>query len=83
VDGGGEKYFKDLRRRSDDVFHRFSRDALMIAKDLPRTGQGTSYLSTEQGKQALDRVLRAYATRNPVIGYCQSMSYVASLFPQA
>ena len=31
------------------------------------------------GQQALERVLHAYAVRDPEVGYCQGLSFVAGM----
>ena len=48
-----------------------------IRRDIPRTFPTNSIISTEEGKERLRRVLGAYSERNPTLGYCQSMNFVA------
>lgn len=50
---------------------------LLLLQDLPRTFPGHPALD-EDGRNALRRLLTAYARHNPAVGYCQvlfSMSY--------
>lgn len=49
-----------------------------IEKDLPRTFPGHPALN-EDGRNALRRVLIAYARHNPSVGYCQAMNFFAGL----
>ena len=35
--------------------------------------------SHQEGTEALRQVLRAYVMRNPGVGYCQSMNFVAAM----
>ncbi|GMH42234.1 hypothetical protein BSKO_10153 [Bryopsis sp. KO-2023] len=53
--------------------------AKQIELDIPRTYPGHPWLEMQQGQQALERVLLAYAARNPRTGYCQSMNYIAAM----
>uniref|UniRef100_A0ACD5X3L7 Uncharacterized protein n=1 Tax=Avena sativa TaxID=4498 RepID=A0ACD5X3L7_AVESA len=50
-----------------------------IEKDLPRTFTGHPALD-EDGRNALRRLLTAYARHNPSVGYCQAMNFFAGLF---
>ncbi|CAN6463115.1 unnamed protein product [Victoria cruziana] len=49
-----------------------------IEKDLPRTFPGHPALD-EDGRNALRRLLTAYARHNPLVGYCQAMNFFAGL----
>ncbi|XP_019053603.1 PREDICTED: ecotropic viral integration site 5 protein homolog isoform X2 [Nelumbo nucifera] len=49
-----------------------------IEKDLPRTFPGHPALD-EDGRNALRRLLTAYARHNPAVGYCQAMNFFAGL----
>ncbi|KQK05839.1 hypothetical protein BRADI_2g22850v3 [Brachypodium distachyon] len=49
-----------------------------IEKDLPRTFPGHPSLD-EDGRNALRRLLLAYARHNPTVGYCQAMNFFAGL----
>eukprot|EP00735_Rhodelphis_limneticus_P006568 TRINITY_DN18989_c0_g1::TRINITY_DN18989_c0_g1_i1::g.21664::m.21664 TRINITY_DN18989_c0_g1::TRINITY_DN18989_c0_g1_i1::g.21664 ORF type:complete len:606 (+),score=108.51,sp/Q6GL87/GRTP1_XENTR/32.65/8e-45,RabGAP-TBC/PF00566.13/1.2e-46,EF-hand_1/PF00036.27/0.0002,EF-hand_1/PF00036.27/0.013,EF-hand_1/PF00036.27/2e+02,EF-hand_6/PF13405.1/0.00022,EF-hand_6/PF13405.1/0.019,EF-hand_6/PF13405.1/2.4e+03,EF-hand_7/PF13499.1/2.1e-07,EF-hand_7/PF13499.1/5.8e+02,EF-hand_5/PF13202.1/0.01,EF-hand_5/PF13202.1/0.02 len=48
-----------------------------IENDIHRTFPENAYFDTEEGRTGLRTLLRAYAVRNPKIGYCQSMNYIA------
>ncbi|KAK6925174.1 Rab-GTPase-TBC domain [Dillenia turbinata] len=47
-------------------------------QDLPRTFPGHPALD-EDGRNALRRLLTAYARHNPFVGYCQAMNFFAGL----
>ncbi|GFP82808.1 tbc1 domain family member 8b [Phtheirospermum japonicum] len=47
-------------------------------EDLPRTFPGHPALD-EDGRNALRRLLTAYARHNPSVGYCQAMNFFAGL----
>uniref|UniRef100_A0A7N0T6M9 Rab-GAP TBC domain-containing protein n=1 Tax=Kalanchoe fedtschenkoi TaxID=63787 RepID=A0A7N0T6M9_KALFE len=49
-----------------------------IEKDLPRTFPGHPALD-ENGRNALRRLLTAYARHNPSVGYCQAMNFFAGI----
>lgn len=49
-----------------------------IDLDVSRTFPEHPYFKERHGQQALAMTLRAYATHDPVVGYCQSMNYVAA-----
>lgn len=51
---------------------------IQIEKDLPRTFPGHPALD-EDGRDALRRILTAYARHNPSVGYCQAMNFFAGL----
>eukprot|EP01035_Chromulina_nebulosa_P018755 gene18755-24522_t len=50
-----------------------------IEKDLRRTLPACEWIQSDQGIESLRNVLRAYALRNPLVGYCQSMNYICGL----
>ena len=51
--------------------------------DIPTGRTFPSYpyfsLAVRIGQQALERVLHAYAVRDPEVGYCQGLSFVAGM----
>ncbi|PHU17082.1 hypothetical protein BC332_12777 [Capsicum chinense] len=49
-----------------------------LMQDLPRTFPGHPALD-EDGRNALRRLLTAYARHNPCVGYCQAMNFFAGL----
>ncbi|CAI5731565.1 unnamed protein product [Hyaloperonospora brassicae] len=61
-----------------------------IEKDLPRTfplALSESMNASQEGAEAdpfgeLRRVLQAYSLRNPTVGYCQSMNFLAAVLLQ-
>ena len=52
---------------------------IQIDKDLERTFPEHDEYQDKQGREALRRVLVAYSLRNPTIGYCQSMNFMAAM----
>jgi hypothetical protein len=50
-----------------------------IEKDLKRTFPDDPRINCEKGVTILRRVLSCYALRNPDVGYCQSMNFIAAL----
>ena len=63
------------RTAVDPTFRRVRKQ---IDKDLPRTFPGHPLLDGI-GRDALRRVLCAYALHNPAVGYCQGMNFLAAL----
>jgi hypothetical protein len=53
--------------------------AVDIEKDLLRTFPEKICAEDKKLVDTLRRLLRAYALRNPVVGYCQSMNYICAL----
>ena len=47
--------------------------------DSSRTFPDHPLYTSEDGRERLQRVLTAYSWRNPAVGYCQSMNYIAGL----
>ncbi|CAE7479858.1 Tbc1d8b [Symbiodinium pilosum] len=66
------KSYEDLVREGHSAKNTVA--ARTIANDLPRTGCEENLISP------LENVLLAYAVRNPVIGYCQSMNFIVATF---
>ncbi|KAK9158071.1 hypothetical protein Scep_004645 [Stephania cephalantha] len=69
----------NLNKRSSTKSGRvFDKWKGQIEKDLPRTFPGHPALD-EDGRNALRRLLTAYARHNPSVGYCQAMNFFAGL----
>ena len=52
---------------------------MQIEKDLPRTFPKGPLKGSDTRKTALRRILAAYALRNPSVGYCQGLNFVAGM----
>ncbi|KAL9230527.1 hypothetical protein vseg_005865 [Gypsophila vaccaria] len=63
---------------SEETVGRSEKWKGQIEKDLPRTFPGHPALD-EGGRNALRRLLIAYARHNPSVGYCQAMNFFAGL----
>jgi hypothetical protein len=50
-----------------------------IQLDITRTFPGHRVIDTPEGQKMLQNVLFAYSVHNPLIGYVQSMNYIAAL----
>eukprot|EP01052_Picozoa_sp_SAG31_P028331 SAG31_NODE_2725_length_5186_cov_4.147435_7_plen_375_part_00 len=55
-----------------------SKIAGTIELDLDRTFPGHQLIDTDEGRDKLRRILVSYSVRNPEVGYCQSMNYIAA-----
>ncbi|KAL8166791.1 hypothetical protein V2J09_008290 [Rumex salicifolius] len=88
-----EKYYQDLLSLQSDSGYCKDQEVIssneqnnafhekykgQIEKDLPRTFPGHPALD-EDGRNALRRLLIAYARHNPSVGYCQAMNFFAGL----
>ena len=79
-----------LAGHADDYFQRLvehpelapQRIASVISRDIPRTFGGIDlrHYSRAEAERKLERVLLAYASRNQVLGYCQSMNFLVAFF---
>lgn len=58
----------------------FADDLQQIEKDLHRTFPNHALTNGVWGKARLRRVLGAYAVRNPKVGYCQGLNFLAAMF---
>jgi TBC1 domain family member 6 len=66
--------YRDLFKHEDN-FDRLTKESIKI--DLPRTFPDNIYF--DKYKIQLYNVLIAFATHNPVVGYCQGLNYIAGL----
>lgn len=71
---------------SEDVYEKLKdtsnpREEVLIAKDVYRTYPDHDMFREREGpgQLALSRLLRAYATYDPEVGYCQGMGFIAGL----
>jgi len=65
-------YYASLLRKLPDAAA-----AAALAKDVDRTFPGHAFFADPAGLACLTRVLSAFAVHNPVIGYCQSLNFLA------
>eukprot|EP01102_Stenamoeba_stenopodia_P000886 TRINITY_DN10822_c0_g1_i1.p1 TRINITY_DN10822_c0_g1~~TRINITY_DN10822_c0_g1_i1.p1 ORF type:complete len:939 (-),score=268.52 TRINITY_DN10822_c0_g1_i1:32-2848(-) len=78
--GGSTKPFEANVNISYDVLAASSSPSLKeIDKDIPRTFPRHQYFQSLENQDKLRRILVAYANRNPKIGYCQSMNFIAAM----
>ncbi|KAG2449397.1 hypothetical protein HYH02_005547 [Chlamydomonas schloesseri] len=56
-----------------------SKATAQVELDLPRTFPGHPYLSAEEGRAAMRRILTAYSVHNPVVGYCQGINFTVGV----
>ncbi|KAL0317482.1 UNVERIFIED_CONTAM: TBC1 domain family member 9B [Sesamum angustifolium] len=78
-----EKYYQNLLAPDANVestyhCHEKCNFITSVMQDLPRTFPGHPALD-EDGRNALRRLLTAYARHNPSVGYCQAMNFFAGL----
>eukprot|EP00041_Stephanoeca_diplocostata_P020589 m.463911 g.463911 ORF g.463911 m.463911 type:complete len:391 (-) comp21613_c0_seq5:98-1270(-) len=72
--GLASNYYEKLCEASGGIQNQHFID---IDKDVTRTAEGkNTFAATATGRASLKRILKAYALRNPVLGYCQSLSYI-------
>ncbi len=67
-------YYQDLVERYKG---KSSADTKQIERDLSRTFPSHIKYRSEEGQEALRRVLEAFCRHKPEVGYCQSMNFVA------
>ncbi|ONK62391.1 uncharacterized protein A4U43_C07F3390 [Asparagus officinalis] len=77
-DAGGNELNGSLSNGTGSVPKKAEKWKVQIEKDLPRTFPGHPALD-EDGRNALRRLLTAYARHNPSVGYCQAMNFFAGL----
>ncbi|XP_022557213.1 TBC1 domain family member 10B isoform X3 [Brassica napus] len=79
ADGLGKDIeLQDEKSSSADPLAAVEKWKGQIEKDLPRTFPGHPALD-DDGRNALRRLLTAYARHNPSVGYCQAMNFFAGL----
>ena len=63
---------------SDHVEHSIELDP-QVLRDIEKDVDRTVLLTTRQDQETLSRLLKAYAIRNDVIGYCQGMNAIGAM----
>lgn len=73
--------FEELSRKQYPESHKLHDFLTIVDKDLYRTFPDHYHFQDDKGagQMNLRKVLRAYASYNPTLGYCQGMSYVAGV----
>jgi hypothetical protein len=81
MEGHPRGYYAKLAAKPELAPRQF---ASVIDRDIPRTFGGMDLRGTgaavEELQEVLRRVLYAYASRNQVLGYCQSMNFLVAFF---
>jgi len=82
ISGGYDKmrssrpgYYAELQLYSTQS----SKTTVQIDKDIARTFPNHQFFQNSTGRNGLKRLLVSYALRNPQLGYCQSMNFIAGL----
>ena len=60
--------------------HFVSKFTKQIEKDLNRTFPDDPFFQNPQSFEILENILFAYSFRNPTVGYCQGMNFIAGRF---
>eukprot|EP00028_Trichosphaerium_sp_Am-I-7-wt_P005183 CAMPEP_0168539476 /NCGR_PEP_ID=MMETSP0405-20121227/21854_1 /TAXON_ID=498012 /ORGANISM="Trichosphaerium sp, Strain Am-I-7 wt" /LENGTH=600 /DNA_ID=CAMNT_0008569053 /DNA_START=397 /DNA_END=2199 /DNA_ORIENTATION=+ len=79
---------KKAMKESKDLYKRLLRENMgkitaatkQIDKDVHRTFTEHPILTTKRSEESLRRILIAYSWKNRVVGYCQSMNFLAAFF---
>ncbi|KAK9808174.1 hypothetical protein WJX73_005269 [Symbiochloris irregularis] len=82
LSGADARKRKQMAGYFDAMVHRGEVDsevAHQIELDLPRTYPSNRWVASEEGMDALRRVLVAYSVHQPSVGYCQGMNYLAAI----
>lgn len=77
-----ESYDSLISKMEEEVHQEncaFAESLGQIDKDLHRTFPSHS-ITDGPGKERLRRILGAYAIRNPIVGYCQGLNFLAATF---
>lgn len=69
-------YLNFLNTPAESTFLKHTSHQISI--DLPRTFPKNAYFSKGKGKEALGRVLYAFANFNPQVGYVQGINFIAA-----
>ncbi|KAL0091592.1 rab-GTPase-TBC domain-containing protein [Phycomyces blakesleeanus] len=67
----------DVKNKYPSVLEEVSGHENQIQKDLNRTYPNEGLFKTEEGKESLFRVLKAYSIYDRELGYCQGMNFIA------
>jgi hypothetical protein len=75
--GSLELYRSNINYHKELLLSSANSQEREIRVDVSRTFPRNSLFESCKGSQRLESILRAYAVRNPAVGYCQGMNYVA------
>lgn len=76
---GAKEKMENSKSVYSDLITKTTSYSTDIGKDLKRTFPYHPAFQSEESLKQLERVLTAYANRNPGIGYCQSMNFITAL----